>query len=1461
MLFVSTYTNLTSLRLFRFLIVLFFLFTYSSAKAQSCDNVPEGGGEGISASASIDGTAIVNGSVPVGTRVRLDSTAIAGGSCKGMAWNCATSPCTCQETGYTYERTINHTNVKVDVTSTSLNGTYSVGTVQFLSAYAHVLSTGAGDSTGPNYFTLGSPGSYTFRFQGIINTTPCNMQPDQTNEATITLQATANDDAVNRGPTSCDSAAGKGKPVLDPGKPINVTNGNMYIQQTDYRLPGIGDGLEITRTYNSKNQSAGLFGYGWTSILDESLTSYGSNLLRLNLPDGRAVYLSRTSPGSIYTPAQPLNFYGQIVKNVDNTYTLTFQDGRIHQFNANGKLVSFSDRIGNTITLTLNASGNPTTITDASGRTVTLTYDSYTKIATMSDSLGTIATYVHAFLGRLTSVTYADGSKYVFTDVFSGNNVYLTTVKDALNNVLESHTYDSQGRALTSEKAGNGTERYTLTYVSATETDVTDALNHVTKYFFDTSKGRNIVTRVEGSCGCGNSQITQWTYDDQLNVTSKTDALNHTTSYTYDTNGNRLTQTDATGTITYTYNSLGDVLTVTDQMSGVWTNTYDAHGNLLTAKDPLNNTITLNYNGLGQLQTVTDPRNNTTAFAYNTNGDLTRRTDALNNQTNIAYDTRGRVISVTNALNQVTSYEYDLFGRLKKIIYPDTNFVLLTYDLAGRRTKIKDPRGYETNFGYDAAYRLTSETNADDKITSYSYDLMSNLTGMTDALNRTTNYFYDDFNQLTKIKYPEATVGAGRLEENFIYDLAGNLLEKKDQANRITSFCYDSVNRLTTTTDAALKVTGYEYNARSQRTAVVDAISERYEFVYDALGRVTQNKKGTATMSFVYDGAGNRSQRTDYNGAPTNYSYDALNRLTTISYPDTTSATYGYDVLSRLTTATNPNGTVTLSYDNRDRISSVTDVFGQVITYAYDANSNRTQLSLNASTSATYQYDVLNRLTQLSDAASLTTTFGYDGTNKLTLRTLPNGVATSYQYDDLNRLTRLTHSKIGSTLADFQYQLSAVSNITQMTDEAGAHDYAYDTRDRLTAATHPSQPNESYTLDDVGNRTASHQGSSYSYQTFNRLVTANSSSFGYDTNGNLTSKTDSSGNWTYTWDYENRLKQATLSGGVTVTYSYDALGRRVERTSSASGTTKSVYDGAEVVRDLGGNGTTVADYLNGPGVDNKLRQTAGGTASYFVADHLGTTRAFTDASGAITSSIGYDSYGNVTSGSTSTRYTYTGRESDTETGLIYYRARWYDPDQGRFISEDPLGLKGGVNLFGYVANNPARFSDPGGLCPQNPTAYVDQKVLAGCVRDYFGWQLLDFKPSTRGGLGSFRGEGPSYHQSNPNPGNNQELTITNNAASYSISYLKYKSAELGSPAPPKYDVYGLSVGSNLTNWTGNDVPTAMNILMNQVHELGHTLDALTQIGYDDETKHPNRPDLGGKILENCVKSRGGFKYQ
>ncbi|MEP6922021.1 MAG: DUF6531 domain-containing protein, partial [bacterium] len=520
--------------------------------------------------------------VPRYSTLQIDSVATAGGSCTGMAWANTSEP-SCEPTGYEWQRTPSHTQVSVNITSGTDVFEFIVGNVWPRTTDQHVLDTQSADTTGPNSQWAYWPGTYTFHIYANTNQTPCNLEPYLTEEKIITVFVGDDDGATDFGATSCPNEIGN-KAV---GEPINVTNGNMYLQQTDYRLPGIGGGLDLTRTYNSQMQRAGLFGFGWSSMLDESIKTYDPKLIRLSLADGRAVYLARPSSTAPYVPVPPGDFRGQVVQNGDNTYTLTLKDGGVHQFDASGKLLSFTDANNNSVSLSYDGSGHPVTITDAAGRTVTLTYDGEGKVGTLSDSLGTIATYTHSYWGRLTAVAYPDGSGFNFSDSFVGNFIFITSVTDVLGNVLESHTYDSQGRALTSEIAGNGTERYTLNYVSATETDVTDALSHVTKYFYDRSKGRNVVTSVEGSCSCGGSQIQTWVYDNQLNVTSKTDALNHTTASTYDPNGNKLTETNVLGTTSFTYNSLGEVLTTTDPMSGVWTNTYDSHRNLLTAKDAL----------------------------------------------------------------------------------------------------------------------------------------------------------------------------------------------------------------------------------------------------------------------------------------------------------------------------------------------------------------------------------------------------------------------------------------------------------------------------------------------------------------------------------------------------------------------------------------------------------------------------------------------------------------------------------------------------------------------------------------------------------------------------------------------------------------------------------------------------------------------------------------------------------
>lgn len=1095
-----------------------------------------------------------------------------------------------------------------------------------------------------------------------------------------------------------------GEPTCNTGvgKPVNVTNGNMYLKQTDYVLPGIGENINVTRSYNSIIQTNGLFGRGWSTLYDENVSVIDNYSLKLTLSDGRAVYFARNTTTAAFLPVSP-GFYGDVMKRTDGTYRLTFKDGRVHEFNSNGKLTALSDRNGNQTTLNYNITGQLSSITDVFGRSLNITLNSSGFIEQIGDSQGLIATYTYTN-NELQNVTYPDSSKYQFEYVTINGKRVLTFVKDALNNVLEKHEYDSQARATTSEVHG-GVEKYTLDYSNLTATpaftQVTDAIGRVTKYYVANIRGRNVVTKTEGNCNCGGtSQSATYEYDSNLNNTKIIDALNQETTYTYDSNGNQLNETSVLGTETFTYNSFGQVLTRTDRMSGVTTNTYDAQGNLLTTKDPLNKTTTFTYTTIGQLQTVKDARNNTTTLTYDTAGRLTEIKDADNKTTVYGYDARARVTSATNALNQTTVYEYDSRNRLKKVTYPDAKFVTYNYDLAGRRTSMVDARNNTTTYGYDNAYRLTSVTDPLNHTTAFGYDLMSNRTSVTDALGNTTNYEFDNFDRLKKIVYPAATTGAARLEERMEYDAVGNVKKRIDTANRETLYDYDTAHRLIKITDPDLKLTQFEYNNRSQMTKVTDASSQVYNFTYDPLGRVLSQTRAGVTAAFEYDATGNRTKRTDYKGVVTTYVYDNLNRLQTIVYPVAAeNVSLTYDALSQLKTATNQNGTITFNYDNRNRVESATDVWNKTVAYGYDANGNRDLLKLDGTNYAAYAYDVANRLTGITAADDNTqVTLGYDNANKLTSRNYPNGVSTTFEYDNMSRLKRLKDASATATLFDRQHSYNAANQISQIAEPTKTRSFGYDNLDRLTNVTPSVGTNEIYAFDAVGNRTASHLSSTYTHQPFNRLTATANATFGYDNNGNLTSKTDGAGTWIYEWDYENRLKKATKPNGDYVVYKYDALGRRIERSLNGGAFTRFTYDGQEVLVDNDSALGTVK-YLNGLGIDNKLRQVVNGQAQYFLTDHLGSTNALVDAAGGVAAQTGYDTFGNQTS-ALPTRYGFTGRERDDFTGLMHYRARQYSPELGRFISEDPIGFRGKtLNFYEYVQNRPLMLKDPSGLIP------------------------------------------------------------------------------------------------------------------------------------------------------------------
>lgn len=221
----------------------------------------------------------------------------------------------------------------------------------------------------------------------------------------------------------------------------------------------------------------------------------------------------------------------------------------------------------------------------------------------------------------------------------------------------------------------------------------------------------------------------------------------------------------------------------------------------------------------------------------------------------------------------------------------------------------------------------------------------------------------------------------------------------------------------------------------------------------------------------------------------------------------------------------------------------------------------------------------------------------------------------------------------------------------------------------------------------------------------------------YDANGNTL--TDASGK-SYTWDFENRLTQAVVPVTGTTTFRYDPFGRRIQK-SGPLGATNYLYggtdaglSGANVIEEVDNSGNVLARYVSNQslGIDQPLAELRSGTATYYEQDGLGSVTTLSATSGTIANTYTYDSFGNLTAstGTVTNPFQYTGRDYDPETGLRYYRTRYFDPTIGRFINEDMAHFEGGSNFYRYVKNSPTRFLDPFGLAPVNPQ---DMASLAG----------------------------------------------------------------------------------------------------------------------------------------------------
>lgn len=654
-------------------------------------------------------------------------------------------------------------------------------------------------------------------------------------------------------------------------------------------------------------------------------------------------------------------------------------------------------------------------------------------------------------------------------------------------------------------------------------------------------------------------------------------------------------------------------------------------------------------------------------------------------------------VADTSAFPIKTAFTYEpVFNQITAIVDPKGDTTKISYDAKGNPIQIIDVLNHQTALAYNAQGLLSSITDALSNKTAFEYDVQGNLIKTTDALGNAT--------ALT-------------------YDAAGNVNTSRDAEGRTTQFGYDAMNRLIRVTDALGGVTGYAYDPEGNLLEVRDAKGNLTSFEYDTRNRLSATIDPLGQdESFTYDGNGNLLSTLDRNLQTIAFQYDAVNQLIRKTLPGNQVTTFAHDDVGNLTRVDDPDSKLGLAYDAANRLISVSTTGSPnqpdvTLTYVYDASGNRRRM-IDSQTGATnYTYDALNRLTAITNPAQQTVSFEYDALSRRTKTVFPNGVTTTYAYDALSQLTNLAHTLGASTISSFGYAYDKVGNRTTLnTTRSGVNvtprlNYTYDALNRLIQATYPlpSQPNETFNYDAVGNRLRRDgQTADAAFDSTNRLLQDVQFTYRYDNNGNLIQKTEkATGKITrYTFDAENQLIQiqefpnASSPASKTVTYRYDGLGRRIEKNVDAV-VTRFVYDNEDILLEFDGGNSFSARYTHGSGIDEPFIMERARQSFFYHVDGLGSTVALTNSSGAVERVYAYDSFGRFAqqqgSLSLTNPYTYTRREYDIESDLHYYRARYYFSGTGRFLQEDPLGHFGGVNFYTYVLNDPHNRTDASGL--------------------------------------------------------------------------------------------------------------------------------------------------------------------
>ena len=1045
------------------------------------------------------------------------------------------------------------------------------------------------------------------------------------------------DTTVNSPTAGLRLSTTRGLPTAGSAPPLGETT------TFNWHLPGNASGSPARTLASVTDPRGRITAYEYNHASRLSKTTYPDNSFRQLVYDGFGNKIAEFDGGTLQEWTYD-SFRRVLTHAVDTASPASLNLATTYDYGLNGTSCNCY------------GSGGPTLITSPAGRKTRRTYDFMGRLLTetrgflTADAATTSREYDS--LGRTIRTTDPDG--YVTTHSHDSAGRVLVTTQDPTGfNYQTTRAYSPFGDTLTVTLPGNRVTTSVYDKMSR-PVSVKDPLNLLTAITYDLGGRRTAVTEAFGTPA---ARTTSFIYDsfDRLVTTTYPGTAN--LSQTYHPGGEPHVTTDEMGRKV----SSDTVLTTwTDSLSQNWT-TFAT----VTTRDP---------DGLAHTSTSHGP-----PMSY-TGG--TRRSISAAGRVSESYmDAAGRTVLTRSGL-----------------VTPASG---LTADLT------------ETVMAYDPdGFLLTSTTDPTglNLTTTYTPDGLARVQSAKDPLNRTTRFFYDKRGNRITTKLPDDR------EHQATYDTLGRLTSTTDpKLQKITYTHWYETGQNLDLKDAKNQITTWTYNLRGQILTKLYPNGDDHAYSYDTLGRMeTHVTPKNETCTYTYD-LRDRQTLADWN----------------TTTPDTTKTYWANGLLKSVDNGVSKSD---YAYDSRNLLISETQTLvgqpARIVAYNQDADGLRSGIAYPSTKLVELAWTARSQLAAVTaDGPPPFANYVYDKAGRVTAVAHENGITESKSYDAAGQLLANTHLKGGSAVAGHGYTLDTTGRRTEETFADGstaARDYGYDAADQVTSADYGSSLTDAYAYDAMGNRTTATVASlggtttTYTANNANQYTSITGlTPISHDANGNLLQQNGV----TYTWDSENRLLSVTPNtptvGDKSLVHSYDGQHRRVTRsirewTSSGWSAIENIhfiYDGWNVVEEyaLGGGGATLHRSLTwGLDLSGSL-QGAGGVGGLLMSEEItgGTTTAYhfhydgngnvtevTDLSGNPAASYRYDAFGNtlVSTGSyaAQNRYRFSTKPLDHEVAnapLYYYGYRHYDPVTGRWPSRDPIEEQGGINLYGFVAND------------------------------------------------------------------------------------------------------------------------------------------------------------------------------